>query len=63
LTISRAIATLKPPLRWYWYVELWDKGQGGHVYAMDNIGYVTKWGCVWGFMRYGLVWLIRAWCL
>lgn len=61
--ISRDLATLQPPRKWRWYVELWGPGQNGHLFAFDKIGHLTPWGARIGFVRHGLKWLLRAWCL
>ena len=63
IEISRELGTLRPPLRWHWFVTLWGPGQGGHIYAHNVNGYLTPIGCACGFLRHGLGKLIKAWCL
>jgi hypothetical protein len=63
LNISRAIATLNPPLRWYWYVFIYQRHRpkAGHPYFIDKIGYKNPVTCFLGFLRHGLKHYIKAW--
>ena len=61
LEITRELATIHPPLRWHWFVVLTSTYQGGHIFASQKIGSVTRIGAFFDFLRHGLIWLIRAW--
>jgi len=64
VSISRDIAALPPRRRlWRWYVLLWGPLQNGHMYAHDKVGSRTPVGAVYQFVRHGLKWLLKAWCL
>ena len=61
--ISRDLATLRPPLRWRWFVELHGPGQHGHLFAFDKVGQLTPLRARLDFLRHGLKWLLKAWWL
>jgi hypothetical protein len=64
VSISRDLAALPPRRRlWRWYVALTGPYQGGHIYASDYVGSISRLGAVADFCLHGLPWLIRAWRL